>query len=234
MSIIYEALKKADNEIKGKPVDIRDTKKHKDFVTAFKTLEAQQKSAIHERIKTSIVPERSIRNKFLHSIVIIALLFAVTGIALYYFYFNNNFLFLTGSQVVDKNVTEVVAQPVVRDVVVTPPQASPVKPVQRDVVVQPVTPLRDVIRRRIDTRNEYYARPGDTEPLFVCSGIIIEPNERYCFLNGVIMRVGESFDGARVLAIYDREVVLEYRGKKISLLLPASKQNNDNTGKVSK
>jgi type II secretory pathway component PulC len=230
MSIIYEALKKAENEIKDQDRGAQPPQEQAAFVEAYKKMEAKQKSAIHERLKTSIVPEHEHTNSaMLKTMVIMTVLFAVAGVAFYHLYLRDSFfsqgLIQTPVTSTSQSAAERALQ---RDVVVMPPQVERAGRVRRDVVVQPVvSEQRETTAISLtDTRHTYFD-PRTGKPIFVVSGVIIEPTERYCFLNGAIMRVGESLNGANIVAIEDRKVVLKYQGKTITLLLPASKQKND-------
>ncbi len=230
MSIIYEALKKAENEIKDQGVGVQPSQDDVAFVGTYKKMEAKQKNAIQERLRTSIVPYQEHNSPMLRSMVIVTVLFAIAGAVFYQLYLKHDLF--------SQRLLEPTAAPVVqpatertspRDVVVVPPVVERAGRLRRDVVVQPVLNNREVATMPMtDTRNTYF-HPRTGAPLFVVSGVIIEPTERYCFLNGAIMREGETLNGADVVAIEDRQVVLKYQGKTITLYLPASKQKNDHS-----
>ncbi len=61
----------------------------------------------------------------------------------------------------------------------------------------------------------------DEQAPYVLSGVSIFGNERYAVINGRIVTIGDSIDGAYVKEIMDRNVVIETKTSEIKLKLPA-------------
>jgi MSHA biogenesis protein MshK len=72
-------------------------------------------------------------------------------------------------------------------------------------------PLRDPTRPYTPAE-----RARESTPRFVVNAIIVSPERRVAILNGRRLTVGDSLDGATVIAIEKDQLVLEIGGKHIS------------------
>jgi hypothetical protein len=62
--------------------------------------------------------------------------------------------------------------------------------------------------------------PPPEPPKLALQGVMIEGQDREAVINGVSVRVGDSVEGAKVLAIDSRTVRLDFQGSEIVLRLP--------------
>ncbi|RMG51379.1 MAG: hypothetical protein D6717_12945 [Gammaproteobacteria bacterium] len=60
-------------------------------------------------------------------------------------------------------------------------------------------------------------------PRWYLSSVLVSPGRRVAIINGRAVAPGERVDGARVVAIHPERVILETRGRRIELRLPALK-----------
>ena len=58
----------------------------------------------------------------------------------------------------------------------------------------------------------------EEEP-FVCTGIVYDGVASICIINGTFVEVGDTINGATVIEIQSRKVILRHKGKNISLPL---------------
>ncbi len=54
---------------------------------------------------------------------------------------------------------------------------------------------------------------------FICTGIIYDDVSPVTIINGAILGIGDTIDGATVIGIYPEEVIIRYKRKKFSLLI---------------
>ncbi len=54
-------------------------------------------------------------------------------------------------------------------------------------------------------------------PALNLSGVVYSPTDSYCIINNKIVKLGGEVDGAKLVNISLREVILEYRGEKVTL-----------------
>jgi hypothetical protein len=54
-------------------------------------------------------------------------------------------------------------------------------------------------------------------PNFSLNGLVYSTTDSYCLINGKVMRVGDSVEGAMLSQVTPYEAVLDYRGEKIIL-----------------
>ena len=56
-------------------------------------------------------------------------------------------------------------------------------------------------------------------PNLTLSGIVYSPNGSYCIINNLIVKVGDTVHGAKLLAVSQNSVRLDYQGKEMALSL---------------
>ena len=55
------------------------------------------------------------------------------------------------------------------------------------------------------------------EPDFLLNGIMFSKAQSYALINGKVVRIGESVDGATLIKVTDEQAVLDYGGREIVL-----------------
>jgi len=64
-----------------------------------------------------------------------------------------------------------------------------------------------------------YLRGSAAAPRFEVNAIIVSPKRKVAIVNGRRVGIGESVDGATIIAIEQKELVLEQDGKRITVAL---------------
>ena len=59
--------------------------------------------------------------------------------------------------------------------------------------------------------------PAVERPALALSGIVYSTTDSYCIINNKIVKIGDEVDGAKLVSISLREVILEYHGEKVTL-----------------
>ncbi|MFC1808833.1 hypothetical protein ACFL3D_01765 [Candidatus Omnitrophota bacterium] len=228
MSILYQALKKAEGDIKEKMSERKRPERKQEVLTTFKRLEEQQQNAVNERLRTRNA-QVGMKTAIWKTIAIMMILFVCSAAVAYYVLVHQGSLFKS-----DVDQVQVIAPPVLD----FQPAVEQQQPMVEETPAEPVPeakPIRDVVVEKVEPQkrnisvtpaygglNTFGFNPATGRPLFVCSGIIMDPTGNYCFLNGIIMRAGEVLNGARILSIEDKIVMIEYEDEMVTLRMPRS------------
>lgn len=86
------------------------------------------------------------------------------------------------------------------------PTVSPVLPMQIEKPVLPPAPAEPV---------------RSSEPTLVLNGILFEQDKGYALINNQVLKVGDTIKEAKVQEISMEKVVLEFEGRKITLVNPS-------------
>lgn len=63
------------------------------------------------------------------------------------------------------------------------------------------------------------ASPFAQPPFLTLSGIVYSPSDAYCIINNKIIKPGESIQDAKLVAVTENQVVLDFKGQKIKLFV---------------
>ena len=59
--------------------------------------------------------------------------------------------------------------------------------------------------------------PAAMPPTMLLSGIVFSPENSYCILNDRVVKVGEKIDGAKLIAIQNNGVTVEFEGQTLTI-----------------
>ena len=54
-------------------------------------------------------------------------------------------------------------------------------------------------------------------PDFALNGLVYSPDGSYCLINGQVVKIGESINGAKLISVTPNGAVLEYKGERLVL-----------------
>ena len=211
MSIIHNALKKLQEEKhKKEHKTASQAHTHSDFMRMSALVQEEQQKAIHTQCAQPvhpIVPKMHYGTHHHFSLVIYFILFlAITALIVIgnYYFFQWSYTFvhdlnMRRTMVVKKNVPSV------------QPRKAESKPIEK--AVSPRHPLTTGKKDSFD----FLSLSNVFAQKFVCTGVIYDAKSPVAIINESIVELGDTIDGARVVAIYPEEVVIRYRKKKFSL-----------------
>jgi len=218
MSIIHDALKKAQEERQQGAALPPLPHEGKGFITLQKALEAEQQSAIERRISmrafyaalTGLKAQKFARSVGTGIVFSAFIAFCVIGHYMTLQYLTAHLPSLHASR----------APSVVQKTYIIKAPVSP-SPVSEAVVLeksvpQPITvplpaPVEDTV---IVPFASAFPRKAD---FFSCMGIIYDQKNPVAIINGSLVEVGDVIDEATIVAIYSEEVIVRYKERTVSL-----------------
>lgn len=225
MSILYEALKKAEQE-KSATQKSRRSSDHTTFIDRVKQLEDEQQKAIHERVKIATPKMARKQKRMLLSVALLGMLALGAGgyYAVTHGFFGQPQAVTTEPAAGTVNAEEAVqpapegaAVPAMPAALKNEAEATSVQlpREERAVVVTPikqntVKPVRKTTAPVVSKKT-----PAVPKQEFSCSGTVLDTTGNFCVINGSVLRVGDTINGARITDIANTEVTMERNGKRI-------------------
>jgi len=232
MSILYEALQKARHQREKEGFDLAGIQSPQ-IISQLKKFEEQQIKAIEKAI-----PKEALKFTWtgLTLVVLIPAVLFLAGILIFQksttppilsdggpSYLDDDQSFISRGSEIGRVISGKVrsskvgrSEPLVlneREVKIQKVPKDRLPPVPNRVMQPPAI----IATRKVNAQK---IKKGPSIPEFRCTGILGDRADRICFLNGLIARRGDVIDGARVLKIGTRGVLLDYNGIRLEVPLP--------------